>query len=410
MITDYFKLAWKSLSHRRLRSYLTMIGIVIGVAAIVALISLGQGLETAVVSQFNVAGSTDIISVQAQGSGNGPPGTGVSKPLTQDDVDKINQIAGVDIAIGRLIESGSLEFNNKLTFGYGASMPDGEARKAVEEIGNLQIEKGRMLKDGDRKKIVVGSQINSDELADFFGKRIEVGSKVLVQGEQFQVIGVLKKKGSFLTDSTLLFNEQDLRDLFDIQKGEFSLIAVKVKNVDDIPKIKEDISKYLRKERNVDVGEEDFTVQTPDQAIENLKSTLFAVTLFLYIIAGISVLVGGIGITNTMYTAVLERTKEIGIMKAVGGSRKAIFSLFFIESGLLGMVGGIVGVLFGIGIASGLVALASSFLGDLIQASYSPLLIIGAILFSFIIGTLAGILPALQASKLHPVDALNYAK
>ena len=138
---------------------------------------------------------------------------------------------------------------------------------------------------------------------------------------------------------------------------------------------------------------------------------MFAVQLFVYIIASISLIVGGIGITNTMYTAVLERTKEIGVMKAIGARNSMIFALFSIESGLLGLIGGIIGILIGLALAYGFAAAGRVALGvDLIQAHISPFLLIGALLFSFIVGTSAGVLPALQAAKLQPVDALRSGK
>ncbi|MBI2659933.1 FtsX-like permease family protein [Candidatus Woesearchaeota archaeon] len=152
-------------------------------------------------------------------------------------------------------------------------------------------------------------------------------------------------------------------------------------------------------------------MESPQQTLEALNSTLFAVQLFVYIIAAISLAVGGIGIMNTMYTSVLERTKEIGIMKSIGARNSAIFTIFFIESGLLGTVGGLIGIIFGMGFAYGISFVGRIILGsELIQASIDPLLVVGALLFSFVLGTLFGVLPAYQASKLNPVDSLRAAK
>jgi putative ABC transport system permease protein len=186
---------------------------------------------------------------------------------------------------------------------------------------------------------------------------------------------------------------------------------VKVKDQNLMAVTQEDISKLLRKERNVKVGEEDFTVQTPQKTLETLKSTLFAIQLFVIIIAMISLLVGGIGIMNTMYTAVLERSKEIGIMKSIGARNSTIFVIFFIESGLLGMVGGIIGILLGLAFAYGLAFIGRVALGsELIQATISVWLLVGALAFSFILGTFFGVLPAYNASRLNPVDSLRKAK
>lgn len=409
MIKDYFKLAWKNLSHRRLRSWLTMIGIFIGIAAIVLLISIGQGLENAIISQFGVAGA-DTISVTAAGTGAGPPGAGVVDPLTIKDLNRVKQVSGTDAVVGRIISPGKLEYNNIVLFGYAQSIPFGQDRGNVYRILNLKAEKGRLLRDGDKGKVVLGAYFLEDDFISFLGKKIDVGSRVLIQDKPFEVVGFLQKKGSFIIDSTVLMEEQEMRDLFGVAQDKYDFFGVKVKNTDKIHEVKEDIENALRKERKVDKGAEDFSVETSESAIKSLKDTLFAVQLFIWIIGFIAVIVGGIGIMNTMYTAVLERTKEIGIMKAIGGTRQSIFYVFFIESGLLGLVGGIIGVLIGIGLTEIIVAIGRLVLGDLLSAYYSLYVIIGALVFSFVFGTLAGTLPALQASKLHPVRALSYAK
>ena len=205
----------------------------------------------------------------------------------------------------------------------------------------------------------------------------------------------------------MLFFNEDVTDIFP-DDGTTDIIAVKVKDAKQISSVKASVEKLLRKERNVKTGEEDFTVSTPEQALRSLNSALFAVQLFVYIIAGISLAVGGIGIMNTMYTSVLERTKQIGIMKAIGARNSVIFILFFIESGFLGLVGGILGVIFGASLAYGLAFLGSVFLGsDLIRAEISLFLIVGSLVFSFVLGTFFGVLPAYRASRLAPVEALR---
>ncbi|MFC1800626.1 ABC transporter permease [Nanoarchaeota archaeon] len=409
MLADYIRIVFNALRRRKTRSWLTMIGIFIGIAAVVSLIGLGEGLRTAITSQFGFLGS-DLVSIQASGLQYGPPGTGAATPLSDDIVDEVSKVTGVEIAINRYIESGTMEFNNRQAIGMAMSTPEGEKRKIFEEMFNLKTESGRLLKDGDGKKVMLGNNFKED---DIFGKGINSGDRVLINNIQFEVVGILEKKGSFLFDSTVIINEQVLVD--DIKnpdtKGTVNVIGVKVKNEEEMPRIIKDIEKIMRKERGVKEGEEDFSVESAQNTIETLNSTLFAVQLFVYIIAGISLLVGGIGIMNTMYTAVVERTKEIGIMKSIGARNKDIFMLFFIESGLLGITGGIIGITIGVSLALGLAFLGSRALGsELIQAQINTSLIIGALLFSFIVGSIAGITPALRASKLHPVDALRFAK
>jgi putative ABC transport system permease protein len=403
MISDNFKLAFKNLSQRRLRSWLTMIGIFIGIASVVSLIGLGQGLRIAITSQFDFLG-TDILSVQASGNTFGPPSSSVPNALSDDLVDKIEKINGVEASYNRYIASGKLEFNDKQVIGLAASIPMGEDRKLFEKMLNLKTQSGRMLKQEDNKRLVLGSSFSDDSI---FGKSVNAGDKVLLNDVKFEVIGVLEKKGNFMIDGSVLLNENTLLDLTG-DDGTTDIIAVKVKDEKNIDKVKFDIEKFLRKERDVKIGEEDFAVTSPQAMLEALDSVLIGVNIFVFIIAAISLLVGGIGIMNTMYTAVLERTNEIGIMKAIGATNSSIFLLFFIESGFLGLVGGIIGILLGVLLAYGMSAIGRIALGsDLIQASVPMSLIIGSLCFSFILGTFFGVIPAYQASKLQPVEALR---
>jgi len=404
MIKDYFLIALNNLRQRRLRSWLTMIGIFIGIAAVVSLIGLGEGLRVAIKSQFGFLGS-DVLSVQASGiKFAGSPGSGVVEPLSDELADKIEKINGVKASFNRHMKSATTEFNDRRNIGFMINLPKEDDRKIVVRMLNLKTELGRLPKESEKKKVLLGNGYMDE---DIFGKPLYPGNTLLINQEEFEIVGILEKKGNFFLDNALYLNEEDLFDIVE-DDGTTDVIAVIAEDEKDIPRIKEDIEKLLRKERNVKKGEENFEVQSPQQLVDALNSSLFAVQLFVYIIATVSLVVGGIGIMNTMYTAVLERKKEIGIMKAIGARNSAIFSLFFIESGFLGMVGGLIGIALGLILAYGMVGIGRQLLGaDLIQAKVSLSLIFGALLFSFGLGTFFGVLPARQASKLHPVDALR---
>ncbi len=406
MIADYVTLAVKAITQRKLRSYLTMIGVFIGIAAVVSLVSMGEGLRVAIMAQFGSFGP-DVLSVRAGGLNFGPPGTGAINPLTTDDLKKVESVAGVKMAIARLVRSVKVGFNDAEQIGMAASMPKGAARKEVERILGLEMGEGRALKDGDRNRVVLGANYAKD---DKFGKPIKPGQKITVQGKEFEVAGILKKKGSFVFDNIILINEDVMRDLFNDRK-KVDIIAVIVENQQEINIVQERIEKVMRRARGVKEGEEDFEVESPLTTLKTIDDTMFAVQLFIYIIAGISLLVGGIGISNTMFTAVLERTRDIGIMKAVGAKNSTIFVLFLIESGFMGVVGGIIGVVLGAGLAAGFAAAGSAALGSsLIKAHFPLWLIFGSMLFSFVLGSAAGITPAMNAAKLQPVEAVRYAK
>ena len=407
MLKDYFIFSIKSLRNRKLRSWLTIIGIIIGVTAVVSLISIGQVLKSAISLQFGNLG-TDKLAVQASG-GFGPPGTAVVNPLTKDNLEKIKKVSWVNIAAGRLIKSGKLEQDNHAVFSYVASMPDGDARKLIEEAQNLKAESGRLLKDGDKGKVVLGSNLGEKDAG--LGKQVVAGSKISIEGKEFEVVGILKKLGSLILDNVAFMNEDDLRDVMDIPEDEYDVIVVQVRQNADIAAVQQSVEKVMRKERDVKEGEEDFAVQTPQAILGQVNATLFAVQLFVYIIAGISIIVGGIGIMNTMFTSVLERTKEIGIMKSIGAKNSSIFSLFFIESGMIGSVGGVIGAALGILLALSLAYIGRLFLGGgFIMAEINVWLVLGSILGSFSLGSLFGILPAIKAAKLNPVDAFRHTK
>ena len=404
MLMDYVQLAFGNVKHRGVRSWLTLIGIFIGITAVVALISLGNGLKEAVNSQFGVS-STEVISVQAGGvNAFGPPGSGDANPLTIKDLEEIKKLSSVERVIRRNVPSGKLEFNDKVVFGFATNVPDGEDRKFMYDLLSLEPEVGRLLKDGDSNKVVLGHNFYVDKVG--LDKSIKPGDKILLQNKTFEVAGISKKQGSFIFDNIVYVNEKPLEDLMGYG-DKVDIIGVQVKNPEEIDKVKVEIEKVLRKSRNVRIGEEDFEVSTPQAALDTVNSVLGGVQAFIVIIASISILVGAIGIVNTMTTSVLERKKEIGIMKSIGATNKQIFLQFFIESGLLGFVGGLIGVIFGTII--GLVGTQgiNNFIGSELSPDINFWLIFSALVGSFIIGAVAGIFPAMRAAKENPVEAIR---
>jgi len=270
--------------------------------------------------------------------------------------------------------------------------------------GNIQIDQGRLLKSGDTGKVLLGNNfLNTDS----FGKKLGVGKKIKINGKEFEIVGFLKKSSSFELNGVALMMHDDLSNLLDI-KGEYDLFEVQVENQNQIGDVSNAISNALRRDRNEKIGEETFTVQTPLQSLSAVNNILNIINLIVIGIAAISLLVGAVGIANTMYTSVLERTKEIGVMKAIGAKNSDIRWIFLIESGLLGLVGGVVGALTGIGAAIGVSSIANQFLGsNLFIVTVSYTLLIEAFAFSFFIGIISGTLPAIQASRLNVVDALR---
>lgn len=403
MLTDYFQIAFKEAKRRKLRSFLTLVGIFIGIAAIISLITLGQGLENAISNQFSQLGKDKLFILPKGGFW----GMGASVQLSEDDLETIKQASGIKVAAGEGYSFARYEFSEMVqyNFVYGIPLLSSEEIKLVSESMAWKIIQGRMLESGDKYKIVLGNEYTK---SDLFDTRVELGDKIKVQNQDFKVVGLLEKIGSPPDDKSGIIPIDVHQELFSTGK-KYGFIIAQVQLGEDPAKVAEEAKKELREEHNLDEGEEDFSIETPENLMATFSVILDIVQIVLIGITAISLLVGGIGIMNTMYTAVLQRTKEIGLMKAVGARNSQIMLLFLIESGLYGFVGGLLGVIAGISLAKIAERVLQEFLGPAFMAIEINWLIVGgALLFSFLIGVLSGIAPARRASRLNPVDSLRY--
>jgi len=404
MLKDFFKISLNNLKRRKLRSWLTMIGIFIGIAAVVGLITLGQGLQTAITGQLGSL-EADSLTIQNADTGMGIPGSTVVEKLNEHDLKVIEKVRGVKNIVPNLIRIVELRFNNKINYEMIRSVPEEPERyKKYYDAQRLEAEEGRLLKKGDMQKVVLGSSYAKKIK---FDKAISVGKIIQIGGSEFEVVGILKSAGIPLTNDAILMFFNEVEDLLEID-DEIDIIGVTLDSSDIAEETAERIERALRRDRNLEEGEEDFSVETPAQVLGAVNDILTAVNVVVVGIAMISLIVGGIGIANTMYTSVLERRKEIGTMKAIGARNSDILMIFLIESGLLGLIGGIIGALIGAGIAFGVAFGANNYFGsEIIKISISFPLVISVITFSFLIGILSGAIPSYQASKLKPIEALR---
>ncbi len=403
MKKDYLVLALGNLKHRGLRSWLTILGIFVGIAAVVALISLGQGLENGIEKQFESLGKDKIM---LESKGGGFPGSTTSKSLilTSEDLEFIRSIDGVEWAMGYLIKMGQVKFKGSSVIGFIVGVDPDDFEKSLKLEGASFLE-GKIPREESKTKVALGYNHWVD--GKIWEEGIKVGEKIEVEGQEFKVTGIIDKIGSS-EDEMIVFDKRTLREILGVENEE-SEIIIKVADGENVNEIAEEIKRKLRKFREEKEGQETFSLSTSEQLVESFKDILGIVQAVLIGIALISLFVGGIGIMNTMYTSVLERTREIGIMKAVGAKNSDILYIFLFESGFLGLVGGIIGVIFGIGLAKGVEYIAVNMLGtNFLQASIDITLILGALIFSFLVGTFSGILPAMRAARLKPVDALRY--
>jgi putative ABC transport system permease protein len=404
MAQKYLVLALKNVKRRGLRSWLTMLGIFIGIAAVVSLISLGDGLKTAVTGQFASMG-TDKLTITNAETGFGPPGSTAVKKLTQHDVDIVESVKGVERVITRLIRTARIEYNKIAGYYYFASMPeDPDNSKIIYNTLNVKAQEGRLLAPDERGKIVLGNSFLQDNK---FKKDIRVGSDFLIEGKKFEVVGILQKASTFQLNLVVLMNEKDMKDILNIGDEQDIMVAL-ISKGEDIEEVGARIEEKLRKDRGLKEGEEDFKVQTPLQALQGVNTVLSIINIIIAGIAIVSLIVGGIGIANTMYTSVLERKKEIGVMKAIGAKNSNVLLIFLFEAGFLGVIGGLVGIIIGLAMAFAIASGANAVFGQsLFIINFSPVLIIGSLVFSLMVGIISGVFPALQASKLKPVEAFR---
>ncbi len=392
---DITETALKNLRRQGIRTFLTLIGIVIGIAAIVSLLSVGQGLSVAVEKQFEQLGSNTIFVIPGAGS------TSVRTKLTNTDISIMENVKGVQTVVPIYSGTAVMEFNGQRV---NIQVSAAEASKAsiFDDTGYFTIDEGRMLTKSDTSGILVGARVAKD----FFDEEINLRKQVKINGESYKVVGLLKDQaqsfgGGPSTGTSVFMSLDGFRKFNDSESP--SIIFVKTYSPKDVNEATTLIEKNLEKK----YGENSVIVLGSEQILEQINSILGLITVFLTGIAAISLIVGGVGITNAMIASVLERTKEIGLMKALGASNFIVLTLFLLEAGFIGAVGGIIGVIVGFGLAN-IIAFVGQQAGFGLSAVQSPEIIVFALAFSMIVGMISGFYPALRASKLDPVEALRY--
>ncbi|MBW2995824.1 ABC transporter permease [Candidatus Woesearchaeota archaeon] len=402
---DLLKYAISNLWDRKARSFLTILSILIGITAIFALISFGQGLNSYML-EFGEEMGTDKIFLMPGGGLAQAPGTS-NILFSEDDLDFIRKVNGVEEASGMFIENGRIKFKDYrevYTFVIGLSTDSEEKRLIEEMFGGIEILEGRPLKKGDTLKATAGySYTVPDRL---FKKRVNIGDKVEVNDVEVEIIGIYEEIGSPTDDAQMYISQEGFIEIFDIDEYEY--IYIRAAPGQDPSDLAEKIKERFRKYRGQKEGEEDFSIQTFEDVLQTFTVVIGVLNGILVLIALISVFVAAVNIANTMYTSILERTQEIGVMKSIGAKNSFILFIFMAESGILGIVGGAVGVILGYLIArlGGAIAAAQGL--GFIRPSFPAWLVIGCLLFAFLVGSLSGLIPAIQASKLNPVDALRY--
>jgi len=400
--------------HSKLRSWLTILGIVIGVAAVIAIVSLGQTLQQTMNTQFDALGG-DLLTLragasQAYGFGGGrPDGSGstsssaTTKPIVIDKTD-IQVLRGIpDILVINTQISGKADLYYVAKKGSGTVT--GVDPATWYRISTTKMSDGRMLGPTDSNVIVIGGRIATS----FFDTNLGVNQLITINDRLFRIVGILDDS----SNSIYMPINTAYEILDDKTKDVYDTVIIKVRYEDQLDATIETITNKLSIKRHVFGKKADFTISSNKERQAQRAEMTSSLTTFLTAIAAVALLVGAVGIANSMFTSVLEKTKEIGIMKAIGARNTDILAMFLMNAGLIGFIGGGLGVIFGIFLSGFLPALMGDTAGMLTRFGSSGIgtsvnTILLTLGLSIILGMLSGAIPAYKASKLRPVDALRY--
>ena len=411
---EFFSIAVKSLLVNKLRSALTMLGMIIGVGAVIVLMSVGAGLQNMITSTFEELGS-NLLFVQpsnpeAPGFAALAPGYATAS-LTMDDAEAMRDIRSV------LAVNPTNENFIKIIFGNESATAVIEGTTPeFRELYDFTMASGQFISEVNiaRRDMVV--VLGSKTAEDLFGSDDPIGKHVKMRDKRFTVIGVMAPRGmssfGFSWDEMVITPITTYQARLFAQKtpgGQDAVqsIVVQVASAEAMDEVTEDIKTLLRKRHHIDEDEDDdFAVTGLEQLLGTFETITLALTVFLGLIGAISLLVGSIGIMNIMLVSVTERTREIGLRKAIGAKRRDILIQFLFEAATLSLVGGAIGLTGAWLMAQGISLIDLG--GFQLKAVVSPLIVMVAVLVSVFIGLASGIYPAMRAARLNPIDALHY--
>lgn len=402
MILDLAELSGKNLFRRGKRSWLTIIGIIIGITAIVALFSLGQGLEDSVTQEFEDLGANTIYVIPGDGI-EGLFGSADGE-LDEDDLKAVRRSQGVGQAGPIIYDAASFgEFRREEQRVPLLGIPTDSSQEMIMRTNSLEVASGRNIRQNDRFSGLAGYELNQGNI---FEREVNLRDQVRVRGEDIRVIGALEQSGDPEYDRSMVLPIDSVREILD-DDDRVDFIIAEVGPGQEPDEVAENIREEIRRERNVQEGNEDFTVSTADDLLDSFLGIISVVQYVVLGIVSIALFVGGLGIMNTMYMSVSERTKEIGVMKALGATKKQILSIYLVEAGVLGLIGGAIGIIIGLGVSEVAFYAIREFLGTPLYPSRSLALIGGTLGLSFILGVFSGYLPARKAANLEPVEAIR---
>ncbi len=403
-LKEYFHIAVRNIKTRSLRSWLTILGIVIGVFLIISLLSLSEGLKATINEQLQAMGG-EMVMVMPGGDEDifSSMMFGGAK-LERQDLEAIEKAKGVDTVMGYSYTGTPARYKDEAKQIAIAGLDPWK-----ESLEIMSIFQGWDLADGrwpaKKNEILIGPVVAND----IFSKKVKPGSEIVIKGRKFIATGILKSLGSRQDDSMVYMSMDVYQDLTGEKRGTAAYAMVKLEEGVDETVVAEAIEDALSKTRKRRFGtdEADFSVLTSERMGDLAGNILGIIQLVIFLFAGVAIIVGGIGITNSMFTSVRERTREIGVMKAIGAKNSAVLIIFLFEAGIIGFIGGVGGTLLGTVLAKGVELYGQAHPMFYFSASVTPGLIIFGLVFSFFVGCLSGFIPARSAAKLKPVEALR---
>lgn len=400
---ENFLYSLRNLIARRARSLLTIVSIFVGITTIFLFVSFGLGLFGYVSDLVGESGA-DKILVQQRGFSFG---TDTTFRLTDADVRVVERSQGIREATGIYLLAVGVEHRGETIFvnSVGYSLDSSDAL-LVRELFTVRIDEGRDLRGDDSGVVVLGSSYRQPGM--LFDSAIELGQRISINGQRFRVVGFYRPLGNPDDDRIVYMSQRDLLRLAGDRNLGYLYIIGRVQEVDAIEQTIDRVTRDLRRSRGLEEGREDFFVQSFDALVESFMVTINVIVGFIIIIALISVVVSAVNTANTMITSVMERTREIGVLKSIGATNGTIRSIFLLESSILGFTAGVIGVFCGWLLAELAGALLLSLGWGFLAPRYTWLLFAGCIIFATVVGMFSGMFPAIYAAKQNPVDALRY--